>query len=77
MRAGEKDAGGMNVYVLATVHELASRGVHVDVFTRSHDPSDAQIIDVAPGARVIHLEAGPVRPEKKSAFDLPPQVPER
>lgn len=67
----------MNVYVLATVHELASRGVHVDVFTRSHDPSDAQIIDVAPGARVIHLEAGPVRPEKNAAFDLLPEFTDR
>lgn len=73
VRAGEKDAGGMNVYVLATVHELASRGVSVDVFTRSHDPSDAQVIDLVPGARVVHLEAGPVRPEKNGAFALLPE----
>ncbi|MBT4073050.1 MAG: glycosyltransferase [Chloroflexi bacterium] len=77
VRAGEKDAGGMNVYVLATVHELASRGVVVDVFTRSHDPSDPQVIDLAPGARVVHLEAGPVRPEKNGAFDLLPEFTDR
>ena len=67
----------MNVYVLATVHELASRGVVVDVFTRSHDPSDPQVIDLAPGARVVHLEAGPVRPEKNGAFDLLPEFTDR
>lgn len=77
VRAGEKDAGGMNVYVLATVTELASRGVRVDVFTRSHDPSDPQIIDLAPGARVIHLKAGAVRPEKNAVYDLLPEFTDR
>ncbi|HCV26738.1 MAG TPA: hypothetical protein DGB32_00270 [Dehalococcoidia bacterium] len=77
VRAGEKDAGGMNVYVLATVNELASRGVKVDVFTRSHDPSDPQVIELSPGARVIHLEAGPIRPEKNAVFDLLPEFTDR
>ena len=70
VRAGEKDSGGMNVYVLSTVHELASRGVAVDVFTRAHDPADPRIIELAPGARVIHLKSGPVRPEKNAAYRL-------
>ncbi|MDA1256615.1 MAG: glycosyltransferase [Chloroflexi bacterium] len=77
VRAGEKDSGGMNVYILATVHELASRGVVVDVFTRAHDPADPQVIDLAPGARVVHLEAGPVRPEKNAAYEVLPEFTER
>ena len=77
VRAGEKDAGGMNVYVLATVNELASRGVKVDVFTRSHDPSDPQVIELSPGARVIHLKAGAIRPEKNGVFDLLPEFTDR
>ncbi len=77
VRAGEKDSGGMNVYILATVNELASRGVAVDVFTRSHDPADPQVIELAHGARVIHLDAGPIRPEKNAAFDLLPEFTDR
>lgn len=77
VRAGEKDSGGMNVYVLATVHELASRGVVVDVFTRAHDPSDPQVINLAPGARVIHLKAGPIRPEKNAAYEVLPEFTDR
>ncbi|MCH7642285.1 MAG: glycosyltransferase [Chloroflexi bacterium] len=77
VRAGEKDSGGMNVYVLETVRELASRGVVVDVFTRAHDPTDPQTLELAPGARVIHIEAGPVRPEKNAAYEVLPEFTNR
>ena len=33
-RLGEKDTGGMNVYVLILANELGRLGNHVDVFTR-------------------------------------------
>ncbi len=49
----------MNVYVLQLAREFARRGREVDVFTRYHDPDDPKIVDIEPGARVIHLEAGP------------------
>jgi len=39
-RLGEKDTGGMNVYVLNLAKELGELGHTVDVFTRFHDPSD-------------------------------------
>jgi D-inositol-3-phosphate glycosyltransferase len=39
-RLGEKDTGGMNVYVLQLAREYARRGNRVDVFTRYHDPTD-------------------------------------
>ena len=58
-RLGETKTGGMNVYVRRLAQELASQGCRVDVFTRAHDPAEPQIVQIADGARVIHLEAGP------------------
>lgn len=72
MQAGETDAGGMNVYVRETARRMAAWGVHVDVFARSHDPADPQIIELAPGARVIHLAAGPVDAEKDAIYEFLP-----
>ena len=42
-RLGEKDTGGMNVYVLNLANELGSLGHQVDVFTRYHDVQDPKI----------------------------------
>ena len=64
VRAGEKDSGGLNVYVLETARELAKRGLKVDVFTRRHDLKDPIQVDLSPGARVIHLDAGPYNADK-------------
>ena len=58
-RLGEKDTGGMNVYVLQLARELGMRGHLVDVYTRYHDPNEPQVIDLGVNARVIHLKAGP------------------
>ncbi len=63
----------MNVYVLETARELARRGAQVDVFTRRHDPLDPQQVDLAPGARVIHLDAGPLSADKTGVFPFLPQ----
>jgi D-inositol-3-phosphate glycosyltransferase len=62
---GERDAGGMNVYVLYLTRWLAKLGVEVDIFSRRHDPSDPQIEIIAPGARLIHLDAGPPQATKE------------
>ena len=69
IRAGEKDAGGMNVYVLETARELARRGARVDVFTRRHDIRDEQVMQLSPRARVIHLDAGPISAEKEGVYE--------
>jgi len=55
---GTKDTGGMNVYVREIARELGSRGHHVDVYTRRHDPKDREIIEIAERVRLIHLRAG-------------------
>ena len=59
VRLGERDTGGMNVYVLQTAKELGHRGHKVDVYTRYHDPRDPQIVELEENVRVIHLKAGP------------------
>ena len=62
----------MNVYVLQLAREFARRGREVDVFTRYHDPDDPKIVDIEPGARVIHLEAGPHDAAKGDLYDYIP-----
>jgi D-inositol-3-phosphate glycosyltransferase len=59
LQPGVGDAGGMNVYVDQLARTMTARGVEVDVFTRRHDPDDPQVVEVVPGYKVIHLEAGP------------------
>ena len=46
-RLGEKDTGGMNVYVLNMAKELSNLGNNVDVFTRRHDITDPQIVSLS------------------------------
>jgi D-inositol-3-phosphate glycosyltransferase len=65
-RLGGKEAGGMNVYVRETARELARRGVLVDVFTRRQHPDTPEVADIAPGARVVQVAAGPVAPYDKT-----------
>ena len=72
-RLGEKDTGGMNVYVLQLAKELARRGRRVDVFTRHHDPDDPETVHLEDGARVVHLDAGPFDAGK---YDLVNYIPE-
>ena len=72
-RLGEKDTGGMNVYVLQIAQELGRRGHLVDVYTRYHDPQDPQIVDLGDGARVVHLKGGPYLNAKESLYDYIPE----
>ena len=57
---GGRDTGGMNVYIRELAKVLGRRGHLVDVYTRGHDPRDAQWEYLAPGARLIHIRAGAV-----------------
>jgi D-inositol-3-phosphate glycosyltransferase len=57
---GERDVGGMNVYVTNVAGELAKFGYTVDLYTRCHDLDDQLVTDLVPGVRVIHLPAGPI-----------------
>lgn len=63
-RLGEKDTGGMNVYVLNLARKLGQLGHLVEVFTRYHDASDPEVVKLDDRVNVIHIEAGPHNEEK-------------
>ena len=73
-QAGIGDAGGMNIYVVEAAQNMAAMGVQVDIFTRRNNPEVADIVDVAPGVRVIQLNVGPVSGVTKE--QLPKLIPD-
>lgn len=65
---GGQDAGGQNVYVDEVSRNLAHLGYQVDVFTRREDADDPEVIEWAPGVRVVNLRAGPAHVLPKDAL---------
>lgn len=63
---GGKEAGGMNVYVRELARELGSRGIPVDIFTRSQDRAAPTVESLSYGVRVINLHTGPAAPYDKN-----------
>jgi D-inositol-3-phosphate glycosyltransferase len=59
---GGRETGGRNVYVREVARHLGRLGVAVDVFTRSQTPAVDRVVALGPGARVVHVEAGPEAP---------------
>lgn len=71
---GGVDAGGQNVYVGQLARHLARRGWEVDIFTRRDDEALPPEVGWCPGARVVHVPAGPparVRKEEMLPFMRP------
>jgi len=62
---GTGDGGGMNVYVRALASALARAGVECDVYTRAEHRTQPAVVQVEPGFRVLHVEAGPRAPVAK------------
>lgn len=62
LQPGSGDAGGMNVYIDELSRTMAVRGVRADVYTRRIDPDDPDVVEVMPGYRVFHIDAGPATP---------------
>ncbi len=50
----------MNVYIRELATALCRRGHIVDIYTRAHDPQDAQSEYLSPGAHLVHIRAGAV-----------------
>jgi D-inositol-3-phosphate glycosyltransferase len=69
---GAGDAGGMNIYVLESAQRMAAMGVSVDIFTRRHDASLADVVEVSDGVRVRHLNIGACDLKKE---ELPSMIP--
>lgn len=72
---GEKDTGGMSAYLREVCCELGKLGFSIDIFTRSVEIKRGEKIErIGPGARLIHLRAGPSR--KVSKDSLPQYIPQ-
>jgi D-inositol-3-phosphate glycosyltransferase len=56
---GAGDSGGMNVYVRELVSALAQAGVRTDVYVRRWRDDLPEVVEVEPGFRVVHIDAGP------------------
>ena len=56
---GTGDGGGMNVYVRELSAALARAGVLCDVYTRASGDGPSGVVNVEPGLRVHHIDAGP------------------
>jgi D-inositol-3-phosphate glycosyltransferase len=63
---GGKETGGMNVYVRELSRELGTRGLLVDIYTRSQNPAIERVRPLWPNVRVVHLPAGPEEPYHKN-----------
>ena len=68
VQPGGGDAGGMNVYVRELVSSLAQAGADATVYVRRWAEALPEVIEVEPGFRVVHVEAGPPNLGKE---DLP------
>lgn len=66
---GSGDAGGMNVVERAQAIALARLGHRVELVTRRSAPDDPDLIELAPGVVLRHLDAGPRAPLAKSLID--------
>lgn len=68
-RLGQRENGGLNVYVRSVCEELGARGVHTDVFVRRTDPDEPREQAMGPRSRVVAVDAGPAR--RLSKHQLP------
>jgi D-inositol-3-phosphate glycosyltransferase len=69
---GTGDAGGMNVYIVEVSKRLAKLGVEVEIFTRATRGDLPPVVEMAPGVKVRHVNAGPL--EGLSKEELPSQL---
>jgi len=69
---GTGDSGGMNVYIRELVGALSQAGVECEVFVRRDDREAREVVDVEPGFRVVHVDAGPVDLAKEDLHDVVP-----
>lgn len=58
VQPGTGDGGGMNVYVRELVAALGQAGVRCQVYTRRWDSDLPDVVDIEPGFRVVHIDAG-------------------
>jgi D-inositol-3-phosphate glycosyltransferase len=59
----------MNVVERCQANELAKLGFQVEMVTRRTSPDDPAVVELAPGVKLRHLDAGPPAPLAKSRID--------
>ena len=62
---GGVDSGGQNVYVDQLARQMAAIGHEVDVFTRRDSDRLPGSATLCPGARIVHVDAGPASHVRK------------
>ena len=67
---GSGDSGGMNVYVRELSSALAQAGVECTSYTRRTSPDQPDVVQVEPGHRVVHIDAGPHDMPKEGLADV-------
>ena len=72
-QAGIGDAGGMNIYVIESAKRMAAMGFDVDIYTRKIAEDQAEIVDYAPGIRIVYLSL-PVGAKKEEIPSLIPAL---
>ncbi|MGH9117507.1 MAG: glycosyltransferase [Acidimicrobiales bacterium] len=70
VQPGSGDSGGMNVYVRELVGALAQAGVRCVVYVRGWQAGLPDVVDVEPGFRVVHIDAGPPEQAKEALPDV-------
>ena len=69
-KLGEKDSGGLNLYVNQLSHELGIKEHNVDIYTRKHDAYDPIEIAINENAKLIHFDAGDLNKNKSEMTDF-------
>lgn len=67
---GSGDSGGMNVYVRELVSSLAQAGVASTVYVRRWRTELPDEVEVEPGFRVVHVDAGPPELPKEELHEV-------
>ena len=67
---GTGDSGGMNVYIRELVAHLAHTGAEVSVYVRRWAEDLSPEVELEPGVRVVHIDAGPYQLEKEDLYGI-------
>ena len=59
LQPGSGDSGGMNVYVRELGSARSQAGLECTTYTRADDEGLPREVQVEPGHKVVHIEAGP------------------
>jgi len=70
---GVGDGGGMNVYVRELTSSLARLGVQCTTYTRAWKPGLAEVVDIEPNHRLVHVRAGDFDLPKEQLVDIVPE----